>query len=109
MCSPKLKIKQISTLFALRSRTVKGVKSNFKTHYKDNLICHLCQNHEDTQEHSIECEIIKTHNNDLKQHIKYEHIFGDEEQQVQAAQYLHHLLTIRANLLEEDPALEAGP
>ena len=49
------------------------------------------------------------HNHEIKQHIEYDHIFGDEEQQVQAGQYLHHLLTIRADLMEEDPALEAGP
>ena len=109
MCNPKLTFKQISTLFALRSRTVKRIKCNFKTHYKDNVLCHLCNKHDDTQEHCIECDVIKTHNPEMKEHIKYNHIFGDKEQQVQAAQYLHHLLTIRTDLLEEDPALEAGP
>ena len=82
---------------------------NFKTHYRDNIICHLCKTHEDTQEHCLECDIIRTHNHEIKQHIEYDHIFGDEEQQVQAAQYLHHLLNIRADLMEEDPALGAGP
>ena len=109
LCSPKLTFKQMSTLFAFRSRTVKCVKCNFKTHYRDNIICHLCKTHEDTQEHCLECDMISTHNHEIKQHIEYDHIFGDEEQQVQAAQYLHHLLNIRADLMEEDPALGAGP
>ena len=99
LCNPKLTFKQISTLFAFRSRTVKCVKCNFKTHYKDNNLCHLCKKHEDTQEHCLECDIIRKHNPEVKDHIKYNHIFGDDEQQVQAAQYLHHLLTIRTDLL----------
>jgi hypothetical protein len=88
---------------------VSCIKSNFKTHYKDNVLCHLCNKLDNTQENCLECDKISKHNPELKEHIEYNHIFGEEEQQVQAAQYLHHLLTIRTDLLEEDPALEAGP
>ena len=75
----------------------------------DNILCNLCNTYEDTQEHCLKCKKISQNNPELQEHIGYYNIFWEEEQQVQAAHYLHLLLTTRTALLEENPALEAGP
>ena len=55
------------------------------------------------------CDIIKEKVKHLQSHIKYGHIFSEGHKQVEAAQYLHHLFSIRADLIMEDPAYVAGP
>ena len=44
---------QSSTLFKARTRMLK-VKSNYKTQYKNNLICRACGQQEETQKHILE-------------------------------------------------------
>ena len=53
-----MKSEQKSTLFALRSRTLKKIKLNYPTFYKNNTQCQLCNSYEDTQEHCIVCPVI---------------------------------------------------
>ena len=57
----------------------------------------------------MECDKIKEKVTSIKNHISYEHIFSEGNKQIEAAQYLHHLLSVRADLMSEDPASIAGP
>ena len=55
LCNPKLTFKQIS-IVCISIRDSKCIKSNLKTHYMDNILCHLRNTHDDTQEHCLKCE-----------------------------------------------------
>ena len=45
----------ISLLFSLRSRTVRGIKNDFSEHFKPNLSCPLCSNHLDSLPEVLSC------------------------------------------------------
>ena len=92
-----------SLLFSLRSNTIKNIKNNFHTWYKDNIECPLCDK-PDTQQHCMECEKILAECEDAKQHIKYKHIFGDSSEQIEVTKYFGTLLDIREELLSKDQA-----
>ena len=51
--SKELSDTQISILFSLRSRSIRGIKENFKNMHKDNTLCPICERFSDSQEHLI--------------------------------------------------------
>ena len=87
--------------------TVRNIKANFTSFYKNDILCPLCNKVEDTQQHLLECDIIMMKIN-INTHIKYEHIFGDLDQQVKAAQYIHTILEIRQDLVDQDPSVSSA-
>ena len=101
--SKELTLKEACMLVALRSHSVKEIKTNFKTFNKDDLLCPLCLRNEDTQEHCLECPKLKNIAENTNENIDYDHIYSDNvlAQKRVAAQFL--LL-----LEERDRLLQAG-
>ena len=101
----KITYRQASIMFALRSKTLRGVKNNFKKMYSNNTLCWVCERCEDTQEHILVCKVL-LNILPLKKHIEYNHMNGTEEQQVDFIQSYEKYLELRDEL-QEDP--EEGP
>ena len=76
------------TLFKMRVRMCPN-KTNFKSMYKSDLTCLLCQDQSslESESHLLECEYLHSIN-DLSEDIKkveYQDIFGSIEEQIKAA------------------------
>ena len=110
----KISYRQASILFALRSRTLRGITNNFKKMYPDNTLCWICERAEDSQEHVLSCNVLLDIL-PLQNPIQYEHINGTEEQQVQFIQTFDRYLELRGELQENPseglrlPGLYSGP
>jgi hypothetical protein len=104
--------KEAEIITALRSKTVRGIKSNFHTFYQGDLLCNLCKTYQDTQMHCMNCEVIISKIGDIKSHIRYEHLFGNVNEQKDVAQLYIQLLSVRDDLLlqqeEQEPGLPAA-
>ena len=106
---------QRSVIFGLKSRTLRGIKHNFKTQYPENTLCPLCERFEDTQEHVGCCPVLL----DIKPQEKpgpYQQIYGSVQQQKEFTNIYIQLLQLRDKLLEGGtdqstslPAIYAGP
>ena len=101
----KISYRQASIMFALRSKTLRGIKNNFKIMYSDNTLCWVCERSEDTQEHLILCKVL-LNILPLEKHIEYNHMSGTEEQQVNFIQTYKKYLEL-CDELQEDP--DEGP
>ena len=93
--------KQAKVLFQFRTRMYQ-VKGNFKKQYLSNLYCDLCKKELCTQKHLFECKILKNTIPELKnnQTVKYEHIFGNENEMNEAARLLQLIIKEREFLLD---------
>ena len=107
---------ETSLLFALRSRTVRGIRDNFPyLVYGGDSSCPVCESHQDTQEHVLECPAIKAKIQSIP-HIKYEQIRGNVIQQKELITFYIECLRVREELVgdKEDvhpslPGLGTGP
>ena len=93
----KLTNHEIPLVFSLRTRTVRDFKSNFPFQDKENINCPLCGETEDTQEHCLSCDKLKsdtiTHN--------YEDIYSDDlNKQINITRLFSTLLEERRQLIE---------
>ena len=66
-------------LFALRTRMISGVKTNFSSQYENNLTCELCSRYsdqvfQDSQEHLLSCATLSKHVQ-IPSDIEYEYIW----------------------------------
>ena len=72
----------------------------------DNACALKCPNKIDSQEHMLVCDGIIPHLNinqkENLDHVKYEHIFGNNDEQLKITQVFQVLLKIRERLLERD-------
>lgn len=50
---------QCFLIFALKSKTLRGVKTNTKSLYQENYLCPLCERYPDTQEHIGLCRVLR--------------------------------------------------
>ena len=100
--------RQSSLLFSLRSKTVRGVKSNWSFMGEENTLCPICERHEDTQSHVLSCPVMLSIKPKLKEHILYEHIDGNIEQQIQLVGEYEKYLELRDTLLHDDEEYPAG-
>ena len=57
MSNPEMNAEDISFLFALRTRTVRGIRTDFEGMFP-NVLCPLCKLHEDTIPNLLECQEI---------------------------------------------------
>ena len=75
----RLSNKQMSIMFALRSKTIRNIRANFPKMFSS-LLCPLCKSFEDTQEHVLLCSVLL---NILPcaNHIEYGHMRGTADQQ----------------------------
>ena len=83
---------------------------------EENTLCPICERHEDTQSHVLNCPVMLSIKPKLKEHILYEHIDGNIEQQIQLVGEYEKYLELRDTLLHDDeeypaglPGLHAGP
>ena len=68
--SKNLSISEVQTLFKLRSSMI-DVKQNFKSSYKDDMWCRLCLLNSETQQHLLDCPIIR---DKLKGVVRFENL-----------------------------------
>ena len=97
--------KQSSLRMNLRCQTVRGIKDNFHTFYKNDTICPLqCNTEIDSQEHMLKCHKIRSkltlvQKDELGQVI-YSDLFGNIQQQHRITKVFQFLLRIRDRLLD---------
>ena len=71
---------QIYILFSLQSRSIRGIKENFKNMHKGNTLCPICERFSDSQEHLLQCQVLQNIYS-IAPEIKYSHKYGTIEQQ----------------------------
>ena len=95
--STKIYPEKAKLLYKLRTHMA-DVKSNFSRYYFFNLMCPLCENAEDTQEHLLTCE--KIHKTQLNSN-NYEAIFSRNiKDQISVLNSLEEALMKRKTILE---------
>ena len=104
LSSSKLNNTECSLLFNLRCQTVKDIKDNFPSMYARNVLCQLCNDAVDTQKHLLQCAVLSQHI-PINPSIKYEHIFGDIDQQHKVTILISAILEVRDKLLGEGAGL----
>ncbi len=88
----------VKLLFKFRTRMF-SVRNNFRNKYAC-VSCPLCGNAEDSQQHLLECEVIRIYH---KTQMKYEDIFCDNNDKLLgAARELKKLVNIRNELTTEE-------
>ena len=92
--------KEAEIITALRSHTLRGIRNNFHTLYKDNQQCPLCQTTLDTQEHCLKCPKIFEKIPTLSNHIKYEQIYGNITEQREIAQLYIQIMNKRTEIID---------
>ena len=112
--SKELSNTQISILFSLRSRSIRGIKENFKNMHKDNTLCPICERFSDSQEHLLQCQVLQNIYS-IAPEIKYSHIYGTIEQQKSITEAYETYLSMRDDILGDTysstslPGLYTGP
>ena len=91
---------EINVLTALRSKCIRGIRTNFKSMYKTCLHCPLQCNIEepqhDTQEHVLQCTKLKGSNMDV------DYVYTEGVEQSEVARQFSELMRQRTTLLEEE-------
>ena len=102
--NPLFNSEGIKLLLALRTRTVTGIKNDFRGMFPDNL-CPLSCNSPDTLRHVLECVILQQRHVSQSvsaSDIRYEDVFSEDiTKQKQATQLYSELLEIRNNLVSQ--------
>ena len=111
--SPVFDHQSAQLLLALRTRTVNGIKTDFRSMYAD-VNCPLGCNHTDTIPNVLTCPVIQTQvqTSDMALgDVKYEDIFSnDTVKQKQVTAMYRKYLEIRETLRNSSPAaITAGP
>ena len=110
--SPLFNSESMKLLLALRTRTVEGIKNDFRGMFAD-IVCPLQCGETDTIEHILKCSVLRqNHSSDtiLQHDIEYEDIFSSEVmKQKQATELFKELLDVRNNLLNSPPVATTGP
>ena len=90
-------------LFSMKSRMLE-LKCNYKSKYKNNMNCVLCKkNVEESGSHLLECDelINEPSLSDEMNQIKYDNIYGNLSEEIQAAKIWKKVLKVRAIKIEE--------
>ena len=71
MSDASMSTEDINFLFALRTRTLRGIRKDFEGMYQ-NVLCPLCQTHEDTIPNLLLCEELRAvpRNGAMAPHMK---------------------------------------
>ena len=97
----RLNPREMKLLFKFRT-TMFNCGGNFERLYEGASFCKLCKISRDTQSHLFECFVLK--NSILKlrvnKKIKYEHIFENNDRQVEAIRLIDVIVADREILLE---------
>ena len=113
MNSPLFSNNNRSLLLALRTRTVRGIRNDFKGLYSDNT-CPLKCGDIDTIENILTCRVLRQHhtsNEVTRTNIDYQDIFSqDVEKQQKVTELYNQLLETRNHLIQSIPvASYTGP
>ena len=112
LTSPLFSNENVNLLFSLRSRSV-DCKINFKNRYKDtDVLCPLCEDSEDSQQHMLKCEEIrkKLKSNAVTQNkIEYNDLFKDCIKQKYCTEMFKEILEIRKKFEEDNRQSELDP
>ena len=99
-------------LYALRTRTVRGIRKDFSGMYSD-LSCPVGCGDPDTLSHIISCSVLKSQLQSqslASNKIGHEDIFSkDIVRQKQVTELYTQLLQIREEILKSPPVTETGP
>ena len=98
--SPSFTFNEASTLFALRSKTVKNIKDNIRSFSQDDQLCPVCLKNEDTQEHCLNCpKLMRPNESHLQQ--QYNNIYSNNEsKQHEITKHFVNILERRQLLLQ---------
>lgn len=111
LSSPLFKSDSVQLLLALRTRTVEGIRNDFRGMYPDNK-CPMACEVDDTLQHMLECTVLRQHHlsdNISASDIKFSDIFSqDTRKQKQVTELYGQLIEIRTKLINSEPDL-AGP
>ena len=112
MNSPLFNSESSKLLLALRTRTVNGIRCDFRGLFVD-LKCPLKCGEDDKLQHILECAVLKTHHNtdELTYYaIKYEDIYANNpRKQKQVTELYWQLLNIREQIMNSQPEAVTGP
>ena len=102
---------QKQVLFSLRCRSAE-FKSNYSSQYEDDMRCRIClkdDTYENEQHTFHECSIILNQIS-IKQEVNIDHIYGNINEQINAARYYSSILKIRQCILDlkQDQRTTAG-
>ena len=78
-----------------------SVKCNFKNNFNHNYICDLCKVEEDSQEHLLKCKVLQHFVPEIQiSNVRYEDIFGNTEEIIEASKLLKKVCKEREELLK---------
>ena len=102
---------QKQVLFSLRCRSAK-FKSNYSSQYEDDMRCRIClkdDTYENEQHTFHECSVILNQIS-INQEVNIDHIYGNINEQINAARYYSSILKIRQCILDlkQDQRTTAG-
>ena len=100
--SSKFSFEEATILVALRSKTVKDIKSNIRSFSQNDQMCPLCMKSEDTQEHCLECPKLKNIIQPTETHITYNQIYSQIESEQQEIACLFLNILERRNILLQE-------
>ena len=99
-------------LLSLRTRTVRGIRNDFRGMYQD-VLCPLGCGDTDTLSNILTCQLLKTNmtsSNIATDTIQYSDVFStDVVKQKQVTEAYSQLLEIREKLLNSLPVANTGP
>ena len=109
MKSPLFTNEEVSLLFAIRSRAI-DCKINFRNKYnKDDLLCSVCQQEEESQIHILHCKVLNDvlrSNELIVDQVNYQDIYGDDHRKQKVIRTIFSkLLSIRKQILENPDKL----
>ena len=112
LSSPLFNRSSRNLLLALRTRTVRGIKSDFPGIYRDK-ICPVGCGENDTIQNILTCKVLQQHHSSHGLTINkviYEDIFSEDvHKQKQVTELFENLLEIRNNILSSLPVTLTGP
>ena len=99
-------------LFALRTRTVRGVKNDFRGMFQD-VMCPVGCGNNDTLKNILTCTVLHKHYKTetlAREHTVLADIYStDVHKQKQVTQLFTELMKIRENILSNNPVESTGP
>ena len=112
LCSPLFNNESRSLLLALRTRTVRGIRSDFGGLYPDKS-CPLGCGDMDTLKNILSCKVLKqshASHDVTNSDIRYEDIFSsDINKQKQVTELYRQLLETRNKIISSQPVANTGP
>ena len=102
LLSPNFNNEMVSLLYNLRCQSVNEFRDNFHTMHGQAPLCKHCDLHIDSQELSLSCGKVRENMTTTEllelNSVKYEDIFGNEEQQLKITKVFQWILRVRKAL-----------